>query len=196
MDQSRLSAEQARRIEEQLRRCKNPALADIIEKNIITVADLRREARMSRTRQEKIADGITDFAGSMLFVYLHVLWFGAWIAINLGAAPALARFDPFPFGLLTLVVSLEAIFLSTFVLVSQNRMGKEQDQRADLDLQINLLDEYETTRLLRLVDANAKRLGVDEERDSELEDLKAPVAPEVVVQEIANREAEVDRDSV
>ena len=88
-------------------------------------------------------------------VYLHAVWFIVWITINLRWIPGVKPFDPFPFGLLTMIVSLEAIFLSTFVLVSQNRMTVLADKRADLDLQINLLSEYEVTRILTLVDATA-----------------------------------------
>jgi uncharacterized membrane protein len=196
MERKQLSVDQSRKIEEQLARCRNPNLADAIERNIIIVEDLRRQALSSRTTQERIADAITDFAGSMAFVYLHGLWFALWIAANLKLLPGVHPFDPFPFGLLTMIVSLEAIFLSTFVLVSQNRMGKQADQRADLDLQINLLDEHETTRILRLVDAIAKKMGIEEERDYELEQLKEPVAPDVVLQEIESRHAEEEDSSV
>src|SRR4051794_33138109 len=112
----------------------NPLLADIIERNICTILDARQKEEESKGLQERIADWITAFSGSMAFLYLHVAWFAVWMAINLGWL-RVKPFDPFPFGLLTMIVSLEAIFLSTFVLISQNRMQAVADKRADLDLQ-------------------------------------------------------------
>src|SRR6185437_11053960 len=97
-------------------------------------------------------------------------------------------FDPFPFSLLTLVVSLEAIFLSTFVLISQNHAGQIADKRADLDLQINLLSEHEITRLLKVMDAVADHLGVDAGKKSEDEELKKDVGAKQVLDEIESRE--------
>src|SRR5258706_14097425 len=116
----------------------------------------------------------------MIFVYIHVAWFGIWLAINLGW-PLLKPFDPYPFNLLTMIVSLEAILLATFVLISQNRISEIADQRADLDLQINLLAEDEITRVLTLGDAIADHLGLEGGRDPEGEELQNEVPPEVVV---------------
>jgi uncharacterized membrane protein len=96
----------------------------------------------------------------------------------------LTPFDPFPFGLLTMVVSLEAIVLSTFVLITQNRMADMSDERADLDLQINLLAEYEITKILKLTDAIADHLGLREGKDPELNDLKMEIMPEEVLKEM------------
>ena len=114
----------------------------------------------------------------MTFVYLHVAWFGIWIAVNVG----MMRFDP-SFADLTMIVSLEAIFLSVFVLVSQNRQGELADRRAELDLQINLLDERETTRILALVSALAQKAGIDCD-DPELDELTNDVEPEQVLNHI------------
>jgi uncharacterized membrane protein len=105
----------------------------------------------SRQRfQDRAADKITSFAGSMLFIYLHILWFTAWIVANVAGW----RFDPFPFGLLTLVVSLEAIFLSTFVMLSQNREATRSDIRAEIDFETNVLSEV-------WLEALADKLGID-----------------------------------
>ncbi len=95
----------------------------------------------ARSRQQRIADAITTFAGSLLFVYLHAAWFALWIGANLGAFGHAAVFDPYPFGLLTMIVSLEAIFLSTFVMVSQNRQAARDTIRADLDFEDNVRSE-------------------------------------------------------
>jgi uncharacterized membrane protein len=165
---------------------RNPDLADIVERNIGTILEMRQEFENARSTQERVADAVTAFAGSMAFVYLHMAWFGAWIVVNLGWL-GLHPFDPYPFGLLTMIVSLEAIFLSTFVLVSQNRMSMTADQRADLDLQIDLLSEHEVTRLLVLVDAIADHLGVTAGNDPEDDELKSHTSPEVLIKEIQNR---------
>src|SRR5437868_5205381 len=91
--------------------------------------------------QDRVADQITNFAGSLNFVYLHSVWFGVWVLINVGLIGASAEFDKFPFGLPTMIVSLEAIFLSTFVMVSQNRQAARADVRAELDFETNLRSE-------------------------------------------------------
>jgi uncharacterized membrane protein len=176
----------------QLARCRNPNLADVVERNIAAIIEMREQFEQSKTRQDRMADALTAFSGSLTFVYLHAAWFGLWIVLNLGWL-GIKPFDPYPFGLLTMVVSLEAIFLSTFVLVSQNRMGVVADRRADLDLQINLLSEHEVTRLLTLVDAIADHLGLEVGTDAEVDELKRDTAPEMVLEEIAAHEHERPR---
>ena len=158
-------------------------LAKIIEQNIRTIASLRQSAAAHRTTQERLADNITAFSGRMSFVFFHVIWFGLWIVANLGVFGN-KPFDPFPYGLLTMIVSLEAIFLATFVLISQNRLSEEADRRADLDLQIGLLTEYELTRTLRMLDAIQDKLGIENDTDEELLDLEKQVHPEDVLEEI------------
>ncbi|HWO01565.1 MAG TPA: DUF1003 domain-containing protein [Blastocatellia bacterium] len=164
---------------------KTPGLSDVVGENIAEIVKMRAEQERRKNSEERLADLLTLFSGSMMFVYVHAVWFGLWILFNvgwLGGTP----FDPFPFSLLTLIVSLEAIFLSTFVLISQNHAGAIADKRADLDLQINLLAEHEVTHLLALVDAIADHLGVH--RDNELEDLKKNVGARQVVDELESRE--------
>jgi uncharacterized membrane protein len=97
--------------------------------------------RKIRTEQTRLTDAITNFAGSMSFVYLHTAWFGVWVLINLGLLGASVAFDRFPFGLLTMIVSLEAIFLSTFVMISQNRQAGRADVRSELDFENNIRGE-------------------------------------------------------
>jgi uncharacterized membrane protein len=102
----------------------------------------RSALKTFRRAQNRVADRITAFSGSMTFVYLHIAWFASWVAINVGLhLLGLPRFDPFPFGLLTMIVSLEAIFLSTFVLISQNRQSQRTDIRSQLDFENNLRSE-------------------------------------------------------
>ncbi len=176
----------------------HPVLADIIEQNISMIYELRNRALACRTREERIADGITVFSGRMSFLYMHAVWFAIWIVVNLGFF-GLKPFDPFPFGLLTMIVSLEAIFLATFVLISQNRTSAEADHRADLALQINLLTEHEITRIIRMLDTIQHQLGIDNERDTELVQLEQYVRPQDILQEmdraqhIARREARVSK---
>jgi uncharacterized membrane protein len=105
---------------------------------------VKHEARILdslKDAQDRAADRITGFAGSMKFVYIHTVWFGAWILLNVGAVGATIVFDKFPFGLLTMVVSLEAIFLSTFVMITQNRQAERAEVRAELDFEANLRSE-------------------------------------------------------
>ena len=119
----------------------------------------------------------------MYFVYFHIVWFGVWILINLGFF-GIEPFDPFPFGLLTMIVSLEAIFLSTFVLISQNRSSAEADRHADLVLQIGLLTEYELTRVLKMLDQIQDKMGIENDSDHELQELEKDVSPEDVLAEM------------
>ena len=171
-------------------RAKDPvnSAATVVEKNIAHIAESRRQFHEAKSTQDRAADHITWFSGSMLFVYLHMAWFAVWILVNLGWL-GVTPFDEFPFGLLTMVVSLEAIFLSTFVLISQNRSSALADKRADLDLQINLLSEREATKLLTLLEAVAKHVGVTTDDDPDLDELKKEVNPMEVLDELARREA-------
>ena len=168
----------------------NPEVADVVRRNIRALIQVRRQSEGERGVQERIADAITRFTGSLPFVYLHALLFGGWLICNLGVVPGVKPWDPFPFVMLAMFASVEAIFLSTFVLISQNRMQAMADKRADLDLQVNLLAEHEITRLIKLVDAIATHMGIHSEHDAEVEQLKKDVAPEVVLQEIDEVEAE------
>ncbi len=168
-----------------------PHLSEVVKRNIRTLLEVRRQLERKKSMQDRVADGITAFSGSMLFCYLHLLWFGVWVVWNTGLI-GLAPFDPYPFGFLTMIVSLEAIFLSTFVLISQNRMSQMADQRADLDLHVNLLAEYEVTKLLKIVDAMAKHAHVPI-HDPEMKDLEAQVAPEELLQELEREHERLQR---
>jgi uncharacterized membrane protein len=158
-------------------------LSSVLERNIHALNQRRKHEDARATAQEKLAEAITRFTGSMLFVYIHVAIFGFWIVANLGWVPGVPKWDE-SFVVLAMWASVEAIFLSTFVLISQNRMQAAADKRADLDLQISLLAEHEVTRLVTLVAAIAERLGVRTEADHELHEIKRDVAPEAVLDEI------------
>ena len=161
----------------------NPALSKVIEQNIRTIIYLRQKAERERSVQNRIADTFTSFSGRMIFVYVHIVWFVAWILLNSGRI-GVNIFDPFPYGLLTMIVSLEAIFLSTFVLISQNRQSEEDERREDLDLHIGLLAEHELTRVLQMLEAIQEKLGVEIHEESELADLEKETKPEDVLTEI------------
>ena len=161
----------------------NPALSDVVERNIRTIMRLRAQSARNRSFQERLSDAITEFSGRLFFLYVHALWFGAWIAINTGWL-GVPVFDPFPYGLLTMIVSLEAIFLATFVLISQNRLSAEADRRSDLDLHIGLLSEVELTTALKMLHAIQIKLGIESENPTALRDLELHTNPEDVLAEI------------
>ena len=164
-------------------------ISPVLERNIEALIARRRAEDAEKTTQDRVADVITSFTGSMLFVYIHVVLFGAWIIINLGWTP-LPRFDP-TLVILAMWASVEAIFLSTFVLISQNRMAALNDKRADLDLQISLLSEHEVTRVLQLVLSIAERLDVQQPKIPELQELVQDVDPEVVLDRIDEQEKRI-----
>jgi uncharacterized membrane protein len=155
----------------------------VLARNIQALNERRLQEVVQATFQEKIADAITRFTGSMLFVYIHLVIFGFWIVANLGWIPGVPKWDE-TFVVLAMWASVEAIFLSTFVLISQNRMQAAADKRADLDLQISLLAEHEVTKLATLVSAIAQHMGVKTEADSEIGEITQDVAPEAVLDEI------------
>lgn len=162
-------------------------LSGVLARNITRLHRRRREEEKAAHPSQRIADRITAWTGSMTFVSVHAIAYGAWIAINLGLVPGLPRFDE-SFVILAMEASVEAIFLSTFVLISQNRMMAAASKQADLDLQISLLTEHELTRLVTLVEAMAQRLGVESGIEHELEEIKRDVAPEAVLNEIEAQE--------
>jgi uncharacterized membrane protein len=174
--------------------------SDIMRKNIAAVTKAQRQVTQARTLQGRIADAITTFSGSMAFVYIHAVWFGLWILLNVGLLHVrhLSEFDPFPFGLLTLIVSLEAIFLSTFVLISQNRLAQASERRAELDLQVNLLAEQKATKVLEMLDEMTQQLDSMSHRftfksDPEVQALKVSPEPQdvlAVIDETVEEETE------
>ena len=127
-------------------------------RNIEAIAALEREALDDRSRLDKFTDAVTAAAGSPIFIVGHAVWFAGWIVLNMTRDHP---FDPYPFGLLMLIVSLEAIFLSAAVLMTQNHMQRVADKRAHLDLQVNLLAEQELTTMLKMLTQISQRLGVE-----------------------------------
>jgi uncharacterized membrane protein len=167
-------------------------MADVVERNIRALLARRREEDAQAGWQDRLAARISGFTGSMRFVYLHLAVYGLWIVANLPGVP-LPHFDP-TFVVLAMAASVEATFLSTFILITQNRMAAQAERRAELDLQVSLLAEHETTRLLTLVTAVAERLGVDAARDPELAELAQGVAPERVLDTLDAHQHRLDED--
>lgn len=150
----------------------------VVARNIEALLQRQNQEQRARSLQQRIADAVTSAAGSMPFVYAHLAIVVFWTVVNAGWTP-IEPFDP-TFVLLATVASVEAIFLSTFVLITQNRMQRDADRRADLDLQISLLTEYELTRVIQLVTQMADKLGI-EVPIPELEELQRDVSPEQVL---------------
>src|SRR5947208_1045853 len=160
------------------------SLAALTQRNIELIAQLEATAAAKRTPADYIADAITHFCGSMAFVYVHVAWFGGWILWHvLPRLPQALRFDPYPFQFLTFVVSLEAILLSTFILISQNRQNQITELRNQLDLQINLLSDQENSKVLAMLEALLRFHGLVQP-DPEVAPLAEATQPDRLIQQI------------
>jgi uncharacterized membrane protein len=158
-------------------------LSNALRRNIKALEVRRSREAAILTREERVITAITSFTGSMWFVYLHLCFCTVWIVVNLGVVTGFPRFDP-SLSFLAMVASVEAIFLSTFVLISQNRMVNAADKRADLDLHINLLTEHELTKLTEMVEAIAAHFDIKTADHPELDEIKKDVALETVLDEI------------
>jgi uncharacterized membrane protein len=145
-----------------------------IRANREIIKSLKSQQDEKRSLAEKVADFLTSTFGTMGFLILNILWFATWIVINIGLIPNIEPFDPFPFGLLTMIVSLEAIVLAIIVLISQNRSAKIADLREEVDLQVDMLTEREITKLLELVSALARKQGIELSEDEELHSMLEP----------------------
>jgi uncharacterized membrane protein len=163
-------------------------IAAIVERNIATLLERRKEEEHARSLHERVADAVTRFTGSLTFFGIHLALLCAWIAAQ--HASWLPHFDPHYTGL-AVAASVEAIFLSTFVLITQRRMQEHADKRADLDLQISLLAEHEVTQIMMLVRDMARRMGVERAQDPALDELQRAVEPASVLDTIEASEAEI-----
>ena len=161
---------------------------DLTRRNVEMIRQLEQAAKQERTKSDLVAEAVANFCGSMTFVWVHVVWFSAWVAMNV--VPGITHVDPFPFTFLTLVVSLEAIFLSTFILISQNHDTKISERRNHLDLQINLLSEQENTKMIVMLKSIAAKVGAELPDDPHLQALSEETAPEKLVKQIESREEE------
>src|ERR1044072_2734563 len=162
------------------------SLEQLTHRNIEVVRKLEEAADQERTTSDRVARMIARFCGSMTFVWVHFIGFAGWIALNL--VPGVKHIDPFPFTFLTFIVSLEAIFLSTFILISQNQDTRISDRRNHLDLQINLLSEQENTKMLMILQSIAEKVGAEIEPDDDVTVLAQDTELEKVVELIEQHE--------
>jgi uncharacterized membrane protein len=151
-------------VSQQHRRERHP---DPTTENIKAIVEVERQAMRRASLGERVGQAISDVVGTMMFVSVHAAVMIGWIAWNRLASPAL-RFDPYPFGLLTFIVSLEGVLIATFVLIAQNRMSRQSDERDHLSLQISMLGEQELTLILKLLRRISERLGMPPESEEEM----------------------------
>ena len=166
------------------------SLNSSLRRNIEALRRRRADEEARAGFEQRLAGAITRFTGSMNFVFVHVAVYGFWIVANLGWLKAIRPWDP-TFVILAMVASVEAIFLSTFILITQNRMAAAADRRAELDLQVSLLAEAEITKLVELVSMIAERMNVPASEQREIEEMKKRVAPEAVLDAIEETNAEL-----
>lgn len=129
--------------------------------NIEAIAKLEHDALERRTPTERVSDAMTKLVGNMVFLLAHLILIGCWSLLNLHLIPGVRTFDPFPFGILALVVSSESVFLTIFVLISQGRMARQSERRSHLDLQVGMLSEQELTTILRMLQDLCQHVGVN-----------------------------------
>jgi uncharacterized membrane protein len=166
-------------------RRKSPAITETARKNLESVAQIEQEFDKQRTTLDRITDAITRFAGSFYFIAAHALLFAVWIVLNSLSALGIQPFDPYPFSFINLILVVEAFFLSTFILMSQNRQTRRADHWAHLHLQIGLLAEQEATKMLQLLQALCDRLGLEKAaRDKELNEMIVTTEVSVLAQEL------------
>jgi len=157
-------------------------ISELTQQNVSTVARIDDAIQAKRGIVDRVVDSISNFTGSLKFIWLHVVWFGFWVIWNL-AVPAGSRFDPYPFGLLTMIVSLEAILLSTIIMISQNRQARQSDLHNSLNLQISLLSEQENTKVLNMLDAICRKLQIPPD-DPDVGILEQATSPDQLVHQI------------
>jgi uncharacterized membrane protein len=158
------------------------SVEELTEQNVKAIVKLDEVARKHRSFADGVASVVARFCGSILFLWTHVAWFTGWILVN--SLPGGAHFDPYPFTFLTFVVSLEAIFLSTFILISQNMETRLSERRNHLDLQINLLAEQENTKMLNMLTSIARAVGANVSNDPEAQVLEQATRPANLVDQI------------
>lgn len=157
------------------------------------IRSLKAKADAKRTLAEKIADWMTTSFGSVPFLLGNIGVFLLWISLNTGAVPGIYPFDPFPFGLLTTAVSLEAIVLAIIVLISQNRAAKIDDLREETDLQVDVITEQELTKLMELVVRLLEKQGISVSEDNVLQSMLQPTSLEKIERSLSRQVLENGR---
>ena len=159
--------------------------AGAAQSNIEAVVRLEEEDERRRSFADRFPEMIGSFAGSVTFVSLQLVFVALWIVLNLGLVPGVPQFDPFPFALLAGLISLEGVLLTAFVLIRQNRMTVRADRRAHLDLQISLLSEKETTKIIQMLDRMSRQMGIEAQTtDAETKELSQATAVEDLARDL------------
>lgn len=156
----------------------------VVEYNIRSIYDREESERKKAPKTHQIAHHVAEFSGSVLFIGIHMVLFAMWIIFNV-----IFKIDPYPFNFLTMMVSLESIFLAAFVMLSQNKAAQQEDRRNKLDLQINLLAEKESTAMIKVLIELGKRAGMSAAQLKELEDLSNDIEPADILQQIQDIES-------
>ena len=161
-----------------------PRTLPALRKSVREICEIEEDSLRARSLGERLGDMVVNRSGRMWSIFFHAIWFAFWILLNSAKRWRPYTFDPFPYPLLTLVVSLESIFLSLFILISQNRSSRTADERAHLDLQINLLAEHESTKALQLLRALCEHHGLQCANDTEIDQLVSMTKPAEIVREL------------
>jgi uncharacterized membrane protein len=158
------------------------------ESHIDSIVKQEEEELQRRSSSERLADAVSAFAGSLLFVLFHSLLLLAWLLVNSGKLSGMRPFDPYPFSLLGVIVSVEAVVLSSFILMRQNRMMRRGERRNHLNLQVDLLSEKEITKLLQMVTAICGQMGLKHVlADQEIRELSQPTSIESISQSLEEK---------
>jgi uncharacterized membrane protein len=163
---------------------------EITRRNVRTVRELEELAVAEPSVADRIGSFVARFAGSIYFALVHVVLVIAWIAVN--SVPGLPHWDPYPFTLLTMWASLEGVFIASFILIAQNYAMRLSERRAQLDLQVNLLAEQETTQALKLLEEIARKVGAQSGQDAEVAALAEATRLETLAEQIEETEKDVD----
>lgn len=159
-----------------------------VQDNIRAIIAMQEHQDQERTWSDRMGDAIGTFAGTVTFVLLHLAVFAAWAFANSGMVPAVPRWDPYPFPLLCMIVSMEGVLLSTFVLIKQNRMGVRSDRRNHLDLQVNLLTEKEVTKVIQMLERISAHMGIEQQvTDAETRELGQVTAVDELARELERK---------
>lgn len=173
----------------------NPSkISGVARDNIESVTQISRDFAKGRTKLDRLGDAVTRIAASPGFLAAHFVGVVAWISINLRAIPGCSPFDPYPFSLLGVLVSLEAVLLAIFVLMAQKRQTQQADHWAHLNLQVGLLSEQEATKMLQMLTAISDRLGVRTSHDTELKEMAQKTVVDHLHQELAENLARTDEE--
>ena len=174
----------------------SPALSATAKKNVEAIAKVEQQLAGQRTRMDRIGDAIARFFGTLRFIVAHAVFIAVWFLFNLGLVPGVQPFDPYPFPFLGLIVGIEFIFLTTFVLMNQNLQSRREAQWAHLNLQLAMLAEHEVTKNMQMLHLICKHLGLEEPtEDNELKELTQATPVTTLVEEIAEKLGETNNEA-